>query len=107
MLPARPGSIIITMLWQPMPAPTSAPSGTLVDELCGQPEQKKGVRETDNGISSRRAGGSGSMRAARRWANRLRSRGAMVSASSVPVIGNRVASLGACFPYTIGASVRP
>ncbi|HCS56191.1 MAG TPA: hypothetical protein DIW80_01950 [Gordonia polyisoprenivorans] len=35
-----PGSIIWVMPWQPMPPPTSAPSGTLVLRLCGHPEQK-------------------------------------------------------------------
>jgi hypothetical protein len=28
------------IVWQPIPAPTSVPSGTFVEELCGQPEQK-------------------------------------------------------------------
>ncbi|MFK4628400.1 hypothetical protein ABIF02_000927 [Bradyrhizobium elkanii] len=32
------------MPWQPMPAMARLPSGILVDELCGQPEQKYGVR---------------------------------------------------------------
>src|SRR6185437_16061735 len=34
------------MKWQPMPAKARLPSGTLVEVLCGQPEQKYGVRET-------------------------------------------------------------
>ena len=38
--PTRSGSISETMPWQPMPTPTSEPSGTRVLELCGQPEQK-------------------------------------------------------------------
>ena len=33
-------SIQIAMTWQPMPAVARLPSGTLVDVLCGQPEQK-------------------------------------------------------------------
>ena len=37
-------SIHSAMKWQPMPAPAIEPSGTLVEVLCGQPEQKKGVR---------------------------------------------------------------
>ena len=32
------------MLWQPMPAVATLPSGTLVERLCGQPEQKVGRR---------------------------------------------------------------
>ena len=34
------------MKWQPMPAMARLPSGTLVEVLCGQPEQKYGVRVT-------------------------------------------------------------
>src|ERR1700674_5807327 len=37
-------SIQIAMTWQPMPAVARLPSGTLVDVLCGQPEQKYGTR---------------------------------------------------------------
>ena len=33
-------SIQIAMTWQPMPAVERLPSGTLVEVLCGQPEQK-------------------------------------------------------------------
>jgi hypothetical protein len=29
-----------TIAWQPMPPPATAPSGTSVERLCGQPEQK-------------------------------------------------------------------
>src|SRR3954462_5026692 len=36
--------IQIDMKWQPMPAKARLPSGTLVEVLCGQPEQKYGVR---------------------------------------------------------------
>ena len=33
-------SIQIAITWQPMPAVARLPSGTFVDVLCGQPEQK-------------------------------------------------------------------
>ena len=33
-------SIHNAMKWQPMPAMARLPSGTLVEMLCGQPEQK-------------------------------------------------------------------
>src|SRR5882757_11252915 len=36
-------SIHSAMKWQPMPAKARLPSGTLVEVLCGQPEQKYGV----------------------------------------------------------------
>src|SRR3954449_9840872 len=39
-------SIHSAMKWQPMPAKARLPSGTLVEVLWGQPEQKYGVRET-------------------------------------------------------------
>src|SRR6476469_10522247 len=39
-------SIHSAMKWQPMPAKARLPSGTLVEVLCGQPEQKYGVRVT-------------------------------------------------------------
>src|ERR1044072_5815688 len=39
-------SIHSAMKWQPMPAMARLPSGTFVDVLWGQPEQKYGVRDT-------------------------------------------------------------
>ena len=39
MSPTRSGSISATIAWQPMPPPTSVPSGTRVDRLCGHPLQ--------------------------------------------------------------------
>ena len=40
MSPSVSRSIQLAMKWQPMPASACEPSGTLVDVLCGQPEQK-------------------------------------------------------------------
>ena len=37
--PDVPRSIQLAMKWQPMPASARLPSGTLVDVLCGHPEQ--------------------------------------------------------------------
>ena len=58
----RRSGIQIAMPWQPMPAMARLPSGTLVEVLCGQPEQKNGVRATFGGgafrsfsLASRRA----------------------------------------------------
>ena len=39
MSPTRSGSIRAIIAWHPMPPPTSVPSGTRVDRLCGQPLQ--------------------------------------------------------------------
>ena len=36
----RRSGIQIAIEWQPMPAKARLPSGTLVEVLCGQPEQK-------------------------------------------------------------------
>ena len=36
-------------MWQPIPAPTSVPSGAGVELLCGQPLQKNGVRDIGSG----------------------------------------------------------
>ena len=55
------------MVWQPMPPPTSVPSGAAMEELCGQPEQKNGARWA---IGSRRGGRPRSSRP--RWARRSR-----------------------------------
>ena len=35
------------MKWQPMPASARLPSGTWVEVLCGQPEQKVGTRSIE------------------------------------------------------------
>ena len=58
----RRSGIQIAMPWQPMPAMARLPSGTRVEVLCGQPEQKNGVRATLGGgafsslsLASRRA----------------------------------------------------
>ena len=40
MAPTRSAGIKAASAWQPIPAPTSEPSGTTVERLCGQPEQK-------------------------------------------------------------------
>ena len=39
-----PSGLSSTIVWQPIPPPTIVPSGAWSDELCGQPEQKNGVR---------------------------------------------------------------
>ena len=36
--------IHMAMVWQPMPADTTLPSGATVELLCGQPEQNQAVR---------------------------------------------------------------
>ncbi len=49
----RRSGIQIAMPWQPMPAIARLPSGTRVEVLCGQPEQKYGVRATLDGGAAR------------------------------------------------------
>ena len=43
----------MAMVWQPIPPPAICPSSSIVERLCGQPEQKAAARE---GSSSRVAG---------------------------------------------------
>ena len=45
------------MVWQPMPPPASEPSGTAVERLCGQPEQKYAVRLVGSTVSGSGGGG--------------------------------------------------
>ena len=40
----------MAMVWQPMPARARLPSGTRVERLCGQPEQKPGLRAGRPGV---------------------------------------------------------
>ncbi len=49
------------MAWQPIPPPTSVPGATSVEELCGHPEQKYGVRAA-SGRLVRWRGGAGTAR---------------------------------------------
>jgi hypothetical protein len=68
--------------WQPVPAPTSVPSGTLVPQLCGHPEQKNGVRWVASGSSEPtwiRCRGGGESRSASRRTSRERSASTMAS----------------------------
>src|SRR3954453_16329977 len=41
--------IQVAMTWQPMPAKARLPSGTRVELLCGQPEQKERVPRAGGG----------------------------------------------------------
>ena len=102
MSPTRSGSIISTMLWQPMPAPTSAPSGTLVDVLCGQPraEVRRAADATAGSAAAAPAVRARGASAEPRGAAACASGAAIVSASSVPVNGNSGVLVGcrACRP---------
>ena len=51
-------SISVTRKWQPIPARDSDPSGTFVELLCGQPEQKCGARCGKAGLFWRDGGGT-------------------------------------------------
>src|ERR1700746_1091135 len=59
-------SIHDAMKWQPMPACATEPSGTFVDVLCGQPEQKYGVRFTESATFDRICGATRSTTFSRR-----------------------------------------
>ena len=100
----------LTMPWQPMPAPTSEPSGTRVPVLWGQPEQKNGVR-TACGLSvnaslaavragARRSGGSTVVSTRRSGSTRP-------SAVSAPVSGISGWPSASRLPSTRGWSAAP
>src|SRR2546426_59006 len=91
------------MPWQPIPAAAIEPSGTTVERLCGQPEQKYGWRTSVSGAGRSRSASSSATRAviesrcsfrSRRggtsWANR--------SAARSPFAGARDPPPLACLP---------
>ncbi len=93
------------MAWHPMPPPATAPSGTSVERLCGQPEQKYGVRPTassGSGAGSRRGSASST-----RPASTRRSGPASAPAVSSPATGTSGAPSASAEPITAGASARP
>ena len=51
------------MPWQPMPALAMEPSGSTVERLCGQPEQKYGWRARVSGAGRWRRASSSATRA--------------------------------------------
>ena len=106
--PTRSSSMSSTIMWHPMPAPTRAPSGTLVLQLCGQPEQKYGDRSTDSGIGSRsRRFCSGASRSPERAEIRSRRPSTMASASRIPQLRMRRRPSGWVLPTTTGWSGPP
>ena len=110
--PMMPRSMPMAMPWQPMPAAATAPAGTTVERLCGQPEQKKAVRASVSVRGRRFSSSRCWMRASTdsRRAFRPRRRAsarAMVSESSSPMEGMRARSSSSCFPTTRGRSGQP
>ena len=92
MVPRDPPPMKLTMPWQPMPAPTSEPSGTRVPVLCGQPEQKNGVRTAwELSESCRRwtSRGGASRSAGRAMVRTRRNGSTRPSAVSAPLSGIR------------------
>ena len=58
-----PRSIHRTMAWQPTPPPTTEPSGSVVERLCGQPLQKNGLRAVSGSRTEAAADSSSARRA--------------------------------------------
>ena len=106
----RRSGIQIAMPWQPMPAMARLPSGTLVEVLCGQPEQKNGVRATLGGGADRSF--SFASRRARRWRSSGDSpwcfirREAITMATPVgvssPSLGRMMRPVSSALPITVG-----
>ena len=69
--PMIPRSMPMAMPWQPMPAAATLPSGTTVERLCGQPEQKNAVRAIVKGLGRRFISSRCWMRASDRFDPRL------------------------------------
>ena len=99
------------MPWQPMPAMARLPSGSRVEVLCGQPEQKNGVRcEVIGALPV--AGWSKASRRARRcsssglWWPSRRSRATIAEATTVgfssPSLGNSGAPSSSRLPTMLG-----
>jgi hypothetical protein len=85
-MPVVSRSIQFAMKWQPMPARACEPSGTRVEVLCGQPEQKYGVRTGSgpegaggDGVDGTRAATPGASRRAARIAVRREGRSSSTS----------------------------
>ena len=109
----RRSGIQIAMPWQPMPAMARLPSGTRVEVLCGQPEQKNGVRATLGG------GADSSFSLASRRARRCLSSGdspmcfisrpAITTATPVgvssPSLGRMMRPVSSALPITSGRSL--
>ena len=106
----RRSGIQIAMPWQPMPAIARLPSGTRVDVLCGQPEQKNGVRATLPGgaFSSRSLASRRAMRCLSSgespvcFINRLAITMATPVGDSSPSLGKRMRLSSSVLPITSG-----
>ena len=100
------------MAWQPMPPPATDPSGTSVEVLCGQPEQKYGVRVAPGTSISRAAGGSSACARAGKsisgknaWSRRA-TIGASRRGLSSPIQGTRSAPVSSVLP-TMRSGLEP
>ena len=100
------------MAWQPMPPPAIEPSGTTVERLCGQPQQKYAVRAIASGAARRRTASSVAIRTridsgSGRPARREATSGAIESASSSPEIGTSGFPDGSSLPMMRGCCAAP
>ena len=106
--PKRSSENNVVMPWHPMPAPYKLPSGTFVPQLCGQPEQNHGVRDTASAIRSRGAAGRGARRSSPRWAAKRRRKGTRIaSASRCPERANSDDPSRSVLPTMLGRSDEP
>ena len=103
--------IQVAMKWQPIPATALLPSGTLVEELCGQPGQNQGSRTSAGGAPAsvaRRRSSSGrralSVGSSVRATIRSASATATPSVSSWPCEGKRMSPRSSRLPRTLGRS---
>ncbi len=93
--------------WQPMPPPASWPGSTMVERLCGQPEQKPGERAgagsiSRPAISATRASLAETLSGSPRPSSTRARACAMSSGSSSPVTGNSGAPAASNLPRIRG-----
>ena len=109
-----PSGLSRTIVWQPIPPPTSVPSGALIELLCGQPEQKNGVRCAIGSVAGRPSIAASSRRRAStessrtpRAARRAATARAIRSASRSSSRGSSGSPRSSVLPTMRGAPARP
>ena len=111
--PMMPRSMPIAMPWQPMPAAATLPSGTTVERLCGQPEQKNAVRARVSVFGRRLSSSRCWMRAStesiltRRARRRAMARAIEVGVELARPATSSGRSSSSSLPTTCGRSVMP
>ena len=92
------------MTWQPIPLAATDPSGILVEVLCGQPEQKNGVRDapgtcnTGEGVAVSARARSSSPSSGKKRPSRSASTDTSIRGVISPVHGSSGSPAARCLP---------